>query len=67
MAVTNCRPQPLEHDDSAEKLILLVLNQVIRQEVQADSNGDAVHVIHCKTGDVVVGNNGSDPIILDVE
>jgi len=45
---------------------MLISNKVIWQEVQADSDGDAVQVIH-KTGDVVVGNNGSDPIILDVE
>jgi hypothetical protein len=45
---------------------MLVSNKVIWQEVQADSDGDAVQIIH-KTSDVIVGDNGGDPIILDIE
>jgi hypothetical protein len=57
-------------DDSntsrTEKMILLVSNKVILQDVQADSFGDAVEVVH-ETSDVVVGDSDINRIILDID
>jgi hypothetical protein len=58
-----------ENDSSssrAEQMIVLVSDKVIWQDVQADSDGDTIQVVH-KASDWVVGNNGSNPIILDIE
>jgi hypothetical protein len=58
----------LENDSKssrAETVVLLVTHKVVLQNIQANSDGDTVQVVH-KAGDVVVWDHGSNPVILDV-
>jgi hypothetical protein len=50
----------------AKEKIMFVSNKVILQDVQTNSDGDTVQVVH-ETSDIVVGDNGRYPIIRNVE
>jgi len=65
---TQCQ-RGLEDEDGAiagETIVVLVVDEVVFEDVDADADGDAVEIVH-EAGDVVVGDDGVDTCGGDIQ